>query len=246
VIVATRDRPALLADALGSVARQSAAPLEVRVADDGDTPATAAVADAALLEVTVIPVAARRIGAARNAAARDARGALLAFLDDDDRWLPDHLAPLAAAFADADVELAFRDAAVIRERIAAGGARTELARRVIARDWEDGLMRTDDYLPPSGWMVRRTLFERLGGFDPAFRYSEDWDFLLRAARVTRPRRVPGVTVEVRMREQGHASQASDPERQACLDRLAARHGLSPIAPKTFWDVAAIAGREVAS
>ena len=36
VIVVTRDRPALLADALASIAAQKRAPLEVRIADDGE------------------------------------------------------------------------------------------------------------------------------------------------------------------------------------------------------------------
>jgi glycosyltransferase involved in cell wall biosynthesis len=239
--VITRDRPNLLADALASVARQTLAPLEVRLADDGDTPAFDAIPMPPLLEVTVLRVAVRQGAAARNAAARGARGALIAFLDDDDRWRPDHLAPLAAAFADADVALAFRDSVVVRERVDERGARQDLERRAIERDWDDALMRTDDFIPPSAWIVRRELFERLGGFDESFRYSEDWDFLLRARRLTRPRRVPGVTVEVRMRESGHASQTADPERRACLERLAARHGLPPLVPKTFWDVAAITG-----
>jgi glycosyltransferase involved in cell wall biosynthesis len=241
VVVITRDRPRLLADALASVARQTPAPLEVRLADDGDTPAFDAIPMPALLEVTVLRVAVRQGAAARNAAARGARGELLAFLDDDDRWRPGHLAPLAAAFADAEVALAFRDSVVVREQVDEHGTREDLERRTIARDWDGALMRTDDFVPPSAWMVRRELFEHLGGFDESFRYSEDWDFLLRASALTRPRRVPGVTVEVRMRESGHASQTTDPERLACLARLAARHGLPPLVPKTFWDVAEIAG-----
>jgi GT2 family glycosyltransferase len=91
--------------------------------------------------------------------------------------------------------------------------------------------------------VRRSLFESLGGFDPAFRYSEDWDFVLRAAAVTRVRRVPGVTVEIRLRETGNASADVNPERLDCLRRLAVRHGFAPPPPRTFWDVAGLVGRE---
>ena len=46
-----------------------------------------------------------------------------------------------------------------------------------------------------------------------------------------------MTAEIRMREQGHASQDHGAERRACLDRLAARHGLRPPDIKTFWEVA---------
>lgn len=246
VVVVTRDRPALLADALAGIASQRHPPLEVRVADDGERSLPPDLPGAGLLETVVIPVKAGLAAAARNRGAAGARGEVIAFHDDDDRWRPDHLAGLAGAFRDPAVAFAWRDCAVIREEIGADGARRERARRVIAHDWDPGLMRSDDYLPPSAWGVRRSLFERLGGFDETFRFSEDWDFVMRAAALTTPRRVPGVTVEVRMREQGNLSSDAGPERQACLDRLAARHGLPPLAIKTFWEVAlaveAAAGR----
>jgi len=239
VILATCDRPALLADALRSVSAQLPAPAEVRIADEGTAPVMESLPASSLLELTIVrPEARRPAAAARNHAARGARAGALAFLDDDDRWLPGHLAALALALADPAVGIAYTDVAVVRERIEPDGARTELSRRVIARDWDPEMMRTNDYLPPSVWGVRRSLFERLGGFDESFPYSEDWDFLLRAARTTVPRRVPGVTAEVRMRDQGGLSQVRDPERQRCLDRLSERHQLPPLEIRTFWEVAA--------
>ncbi|HEY3217427.1 MAG TPA: glycosyltransferase family A protein [Candidatus Eisenbacteria bacterium] len=241
-IVVTRDRPQLLRDALASIAAQRLSPLEVRIADDGDVPAFETAEGAGLLEVTLLPSQMGQAGAARNLAAQGARSDVLAFLDDDDRWLPDHLAGLGPAFAEPEVELAFRDVAVIRERLGDGGERIELERRVIARDWDPCLMRRDDYIPPSAWGVRRALFERLGGFDPAFRFSEDWDFLLRAGAVTAPRRVPGTTVEVRLRDIGNSSTEHGPERRACLDELARRHAFAPPEIKTFWEVAREVGR----
>jgi glycosyltransferase involved in cell wall biosynthesis len=241
VIVVTRDRPQLLADALASVAAQSPPPLEVRVGDDGGGASTAVVERLALLEVTVLPSSFGHPGAARNAAAIGARGEVLAFLDDDDLWRPGHLSGLAAAFADDAVGFAWRDCEVVRETLAADGRRTPHARRTLARDWDDALMRSDDYLPPSSWGVRRELFERLGGFDPAFRCSEDWDFALRAAAVTHVHRVPGVTVEVRLRDTGNLSAAFSAERLDGLRRLGQRHGFATPPPKTFWEVALALG-----
>lgn len=241
VIVVTRDRPRLLADALASVAAQSPAPLEVRVGDDGGGSSTAVADRVPVLELTVLPLSFGHPGAARNATAMGARGDVLAFLDDDDLWRPGHLAGLAAAFADDQVGFAWRDSDVVQETLAGDGARTAGARRTLARDWDDTLMRSDDYLPPSSWGVRRELFERLGGFDTRFRYSEDWDFALRAAAVTRVRRVPGVTVEVRLREAGNFSSEITAERLDCLRRLGERHGFATPSPKTFWEVALAVG-----
>ena len=242
VIVVTHDRPRLLADALASVAAQTPPPLELRVGDDGGD-AAPVVESMALLEVTLLPLACGQAGAARNAAAAGARGDVLAFLDDDDLWRPGHLAGLAQAFADPAVGFAWRDSEVVRERVRTDGTREPLARRLLARDWDDALMRRDDYLPPSAWGVRRELFRALGGFDESFRFSEDWDFALRAAASARVRRVPGVTVEVRLRgpgaEAGHtnASAVFDAERLHCLRRLGERHGFPTPEPKTFWEVA---------
>ena len=237
VVIATRDRTRLLADGLAAVARQSRPPDEVRIANAGDSDPGEALAALLAIDTVVIPAPPGSAAKARNRAARGARGEALAFLDDDDRWLPGHLEGLAAAIADPAVALVYSDAVIVREAVGKDGARVDLERRVIAHDWDPDLMRTDDYIAPSAWMVRRSLFEGLGGFDESFRYSEDWDFLMRAARATTPRRVAAVTAEIRMREAGNASADAGPERLECLRRLAERHGLSPLAPKTFWEVA---------
>ena len=238
VIVVTRDRPRLLLDALRSVDAQTLRPLEVRVVDDGGGSSLDVLAGVPLLELTAFATSYGQAGLARNAAAEGARGEVLAFLDDDDLWAPAHLAGLAEAFVDPAVGMAWRDSRIVRETLdEATGERRVLDVRVLARDWEDGQMRRNDYLPPSAWGVRRDTYGVLGGFDPAFRYSEDWDFLLRARAIAGMRRVPGATVEVRLRERGNTSSEMGSERRACLERLAARHRLEPIAPKTFWDVA---------
>ena len=241
VIVTTCDRPRLLRDALASVAAQSPAPLEVRVGDDGHGGGVAD--DLPILQLTWLSLGLEHPGAARNAAAAGARGEVLAFLDDDDRWRAGHLAGLAAAFADPDVGLAWRDAEVMREEVGADGARRVLDRRTLAHEWDGALMRSDDYLPPSAFAVRRSLFEAVGGFDPSFRYSEDWDLVLRLAARAKVRRVPGVTAEIRLRDQGNDSADFNPERLDCLRRLGERHGFATPEPKTFWEVALAVGSE---
>ena len=234
-VIVTRDRPELLRDALASVASQQVLPREVVIVDDGDRPVDPATL-AGPFETRVLTCASRSAAAARNLGARAVTGDLIAFLDDDDLWLPDHLSGLVKAFAEAGLSILYRDAAVVQERIE-NETRLPLARRVIALDWDPEWMRHDDYIPPSALALRRARFEQLGGFDERFRFSEDWDLLLRAAALDPPRRVPGVTVEVRMGETGNASAERGPERRECLDRLAARHGLPPLEIKTFWDVA---------
>jgi len=244
VVLVTRDRPRLLRDAIASVDAQSRRPLEVRIADDGERSALATVESFPGLETTVIPTHAGRAGAARNAAADGARGDVLAFLDDDDLWKPGHLEGLSAAFEDPRVRFAWRDFDVVRERLEPSGERRVLEARAIAEEWDADAIARDYYVATSAWAMRRELFESLGGFDESYRYTEDWELLLRVAAQTRPVRVPGRTVEVRLREGGHLSFADDRERLECLERLAHRHGLATPERKTFWDVAVERGTPV--
>jgi glycosyltransferase involved in cell wall biosynthesis len=243
VVIVTRDRSGLLADALASVASQRWPALEVCLGDDGTTP-LANQPRAGNVPVRTVRCGAAGVAAARNRAARLAHGRWLAFLDDDDRWTAEHLAGLTDLLA-GGAEIVYRDVAVVRERIAPDGTRHELARRVIARDWDLETMHTDDYIPPSALVVARGVFERLGGFDETMRYSEDWDLLLRAALASTPVRVPGVTVEIRMRDEGQLSAERGAARRACLDLLSARHGLPPLEIRTFWEVAGLLGNGAA-
>src|SRR4029453_16520954 len=93
VVIPTCGRPDSLAAALESVYAQSALPQEVIVVDDGGaahTEATRAVVDPFRRRAARLVPNARAKGAsgARNSGAEQARGELLAFLDDDDEWLP--------------------------------------------------------------------------------------------------------------------------------------------------------------
>jgi glycosyltransferase involved in cell wall biosynthesis len=107
VVVATRDRPGLLRRALASVARQRYPNVEVCVANDGGT-SVEAVVRSCPLDTHLVEVADRvGVPAARNAALALATSDYVAYLDDDDVFLADHLddsfRTLVAAGADACV-----------------------------------------------------------------------------------------------------------------------------------------------
>jgi len=95
VIIPTYGRPAFLADALQSVAQQTVDSLEIIVVDDASPdpvvlpPRTAAT----LIRAQTNGGAA----SARNIGATAAGGDALAFLDDDDTWLPTRLEDAARA-----------------------------------------------------------------------------------------------------------------------------------------------------
>src|SRR5580693_6524934 len=94
-VIPTRGRPELLLRAVRSVLAQTLREIEVVVVIDGEDPAT----ERALAEfvredsrIRVIALAMSVGGSdARNRGAAAASGEWIAFLDDDDEWLPDKL-----------------------------------------------------------------------------------------------------------------------------------------------------------
>src|SRR6185436_5574152 len=89
VVIPTRNRSRLLAEALQSV-QAIAGPdleLEILVCDNGSTDDTADVARS--FGARVLQATTPGPSATRNVGIRAATGEFLAFLDDDDLWLPD-------------------------------------------------------------------------------------------------------------------------------------------------------------
>ena len=94
VIIPTLNRPALLKRALESVVRQTWRELEVIVVVDGPDPDTVAFLEASgdpRLHIIQNPRSLTAAGA-RNAGIELAKGEWIAFLDDDDEWMPEKLA----------------------------------------------------------------------------------------------------------------------------------------------------------
>ncbi len=93
VVIPTRNRAQLVCEAIESALSQRHGQVEVIVVDDGSTDNTAdVIAERFGSHVQVLRHEERRgAGASRNTGIRAARGHLVAFLDDDDLWLPGKL-----------------------------------------------------------------------------------------------------------------------------------------------------------
>lgn len=93
VVIPTWNRAELLVEAVRSALAQTLPPLEVLVCDDGSTDGSEA-AVRALGDERVRWIPGERGGRPaipRNRGIRESRGEWLAFLDNDDQWLPDKL-----------------------------------------------------------------------------------------------------------------------------------------------------------
>lgn len=105
VVVPTYNRPEYLQRAIDTISKQQYDAVEILVVDDHSTvPATEVLSGVTpdVRDVSVIRHDENRgPNAARNTGVQAAAGEYIAFLDDDDKWLPEKLTRQVAAFSDA-------------------------------------------------------------------------------------------------------------------------------------------------
>ena len=199
VIVRTKDRPALLAEAIASI-RATGYPAEIVVVNDGG--AKPAVDGVTLVEHET----SRGRSEAANAGVRAAKNDYIAFLDDDDLYYPEHLSTLANASRGSNAAAWYSDAV---SAFIDGESRESM--RIYARDFDRELLLVDNYIPLPTLLFRRSDVLDAGGFDAAFDLFEDWDFLIRLAQRGEFVHVPRITCEIRHIKGGGSVVMSNPE-----------------------------------
>jgi glycosyltransferase involved in cell wall biosynthesis len=162
-----------LGEALDSILAQTHQPLEVIVVDDGSRDGTSSVADRYGGRITYLRQDNKGPATAKNVGVRAARGEYVAFLEQDDVWLPEKLA---------------RQVALFRRRPG-----VDLSFTAFQNFWmpevaaEEARYRDHPLSRPSqGWHVgtlvaRRSAFETYGRFETDRRLNENMLWHLRAA-----------------------------------------------------------------
>lgn len=173
-ILPAYNRAGSIARAIESVLAQTYRNLELIVVDDGSTDETSAIV-ARYPGAVLLRQANLGAYAARNLALRHARGALIAFVDSDDAWLPDKLArqvPLmrpgiGLVYGDIEIVAAPHDDAPRSRRT--GFAAVPPHRGDVAAALAGG-----NFVPTCTVLVRRSALDEIGEFESGSRLSADY------------------------------------------------------------------------
>jgi len=176
VIIPTYNRGWILQEAIDSVLDQDFSDFELIVVDDGSNDNTREILGAYRDRITVLRQPNRGVSAARNRGINEAAGQLIAFLDSDDLWLPGKLSTQVGFFEDnADAVINQTQEIWIRngQRVNPKKRHHKFSGMIFERSLALCLV------SPSAVMIKKSLFEAVGGFDENLPACEDYDLWLR-------------------------------------------------------------------
>jgi glycosyltransferase involved in cell wall biosynthesis len=185
IVIPAFNQGRFLQQAIESALSQTHTALEVIVVDDGSTDETVEVCArlAADSRVRVIQQRNQGVGAARNRGARAASGDYLCFLDADDFYHHEKVELQARLLDECPaIDWVYCDIVGVDEngRPADDSYSVAASRTCLNGDIFDSLV-LGGFFPPHTVMLRRKIFEAIGGFDPALGGNADLDLWLRMA-----------------------------------------------------------------
>jgi glycosyltransferase involved in cell wall biosynthesis len=175
VIVPTYNRPGYLARALASIRAQTYRDYEIIVVNDGGE-------DVARLCELFGPVnylaLKRNMGlpTARNNGIRRANGRFVAYLDDDDMWLPRHLEKLVAFRLKSRCRLVYSDSFYWFDESS--------YQLLLSLDYSKEELHRQNLTPVCSILHDRDLWDEAGRFNQALPNHEDYELWLRMSEIT--------------------------------------------------------------
>lgn len=205
LVIPCYNQARFLSDAIESVLAQTWKKVELIVVDDGSTDNTSLIARQ-FPAVRYLYQANKGLGAARNAGLAWSNGQFVAFLDADDRLLPDALKEAA------EYLLAHPDCAFVHgdyRYITVDGSSINTVRTSVrGKSGYIGLLE-GNYIEMHGAVLyRRDILESVGGFDPSLPACEDYEMYLRIARAHPFGHHHSLAAEYRIHDQNMSSKTT--------------------------------------
>lgn len=215
-----------IAQAIESALSQERIPDEIVVVDDGSTDETAEIVEG-YKSVRLVRQANGGIVSARNRCLAECQGDIVAWLDADDLWMPDHLSrlePLLAdhifAFGDAKclyadglAKEAYSERSNLRQLFAISNDEPTIIAENLYKTILPGL-----YIHHNAMIFRWKDGIRIGGYDPAQRTSSDRLFTLKLSLLGSAIFDPHVHTHIRI----HATNTTGPRNYLSVSELRLR------------------------
>lgn len=157
-----------LAETIESVLAQTYPAVEVVFIDDGSTDESIEVA--LRYPITVLSQSNQGVSTARNNAAAHATGDFLLFLDSDDLLYPDSLEVMMAALDAAGPKVAY-----CYGQLQYFGEKNDVFK---SANFDPSELSKLNYIQTSV-LIKRDVFDEVGGFDRGFDLREDWELFVR-------------------------------------------------------------------
>lgn len=198
-----------IAQAIHSILAQDYSSLEVIVVDDGSLDDTAELVRQKFPMVRLYEKENGGAASARNFGLRNATGEYIAFLDADDVWLPGKLhAQIRYMESNSDCRLLcgkfsfwladedgfFPEPSTLFPEV--GVAKVEVG----CSGWVYHKLLLSNFVWTSTVIMRHELIEEIGYFDESLRLGQDYDYWLRASRVTEIHRLENIVALYRKHE----------------------------------------------
>lgn len=183
VVIPTYNRAEFLTAAVRSVIRQSFHDFEVLIVDDASGDCTRSVVKSFRDErIHYVRHSAHRGGAAaRNTGIRQSAGQYVAFLDDDDEWLPEKLQKQITVLTASPVQVG----CVYTGYMTVDKANGKIIRHIVPKkkgDLSRAIMVDNCVGGTSSVMVKRECLEFVGMFDESLPSFQDYDLWIRLAK----------------------------------------------------------------
>jgi len=169
VIIPVFNGERFIAEAIQSVLDQKYEPLEIIVIDDGSTDGTADVVKNLSGNIHYFYQKNSGIAAARNTGLRHSKGGLIAFIDADDVWVDNKLALQIEhlnQFPETEIVIGFLLKVPLQNKSRLDAALAENNKGLLV-------------LQLGSTLIKKSVFDKIGGFDEELTLSEDTDWFFR-------------------------------------------------------------------
>lgn len=181
IIVRTKGRPALLSEALQSIAKQTYSKIEIIVINDGGNDVSDVIRPFKINDIAIVlmqfPANLGRSKAA-NSGLEKATGEYIAFLNDDD-WLEnDHIQKLVQAIQKhPEIKLVYSGVQCVDDN-------KEPLPNNFGTPFDATLLLAENYIPVHAALFSKELLKLGCSMDESLEFYEEWDFLIQASMFT--------------------------------------------------------------